>query len=186
MTTIAWDGKTLAIDRGAWSGRMVTEVSKLHVFDDIKRPGWPKRGCWGITGSLAYLSACVMWLSGKTEVMPPLAKDGNLDDEAGLFVDETGIAWIVSERMVPFRCHSKCVGAGGGGFFVLGAMVMGATAEQAVRLAHTHTDAAAFGVDTWSPPARAIVNPVPLFVPTDSDPFALGDRCGAWFEVVCG
>jgi len=148
MTTIAWDGKTLAVDRGGWNGRHVREYQKLSVF---AKPGngWDP-GAFASTGDACFNEAMRQWIqSGGDKPQPAEAKD--LNDECGLYVTNDGKAFTVTVRGVLLPCFSKKIGAGGGGHFALGCMVAGKTAEEAVQLAQAHTDCSAFGMDCWSP-----------------------------------
>lgn len=149
MTTIAWDGKTLAVDRAAWQGRMCMTTKKLHIFE---RPahGFPP-GAWADCGNAAFNAAVRDWLDDKVPL--PYPADGKeADEDMGLWVTMEGKVFTFHKRLVLSPVLGQIAGSGGGALFVLGAMAFGATAQQAVAAAEYHTDCSAHGVDTWSPP----------------------------------
>lgn len=152
MTTIAWDGKTLACDRGLWSGNMQTEVCKLFRFHagDIKRKGYPN-GAWASTGTWAFNNAFKDWLMDVDAPFPLLGKDTDIDAPIGIMVAEhTCEAYSLHTRGV-ITPIIGIAAAGAGQMFAMGVMAAGGTAEQAIELAMKYTDAAAFGVDAWRP-----------------------------------
>ena len=152
MTTIAWDGKTLACDRGLWAGNMQTEVCKLFRFTtgDIKRKGYP-HGAWASTGDWAFNHAFKEWLMDGDAPFPLIGKEANIDASIGIMVaSHTCEAYTVHMR----GTITPIVGiaaAGAGGMFALGVLAAGGSSVHAIQLAMKYTDAAAFGVDQWSP-----------------------------------
>jgi hypothetical protein len=152
MTTICWDGKNLAVDRGCWNGNMVTAGDKIHLFngDRLRRPEFPA-GAWASMGDRAYIYATVAWLRYPSADRPVLAKPDELDESMGLWVTDEGDCYQFTKRLVLTPVSSYPIGLGAGGFFAMGAMVAGKTAREAVLLAAIHTDGSAFGVDTWTP-----------------------------------
>jgi hypothetical protein len=153
MSTIAWDGRTLAADRGSWSGNMQTEVCKLFVFKEgeIGRKGFPPGG-WASTGDWAFNHAFAQWLMDDSVSFPLLGKDTSPDHSIGIWVTNDGQVFRAHVRGILTPIMGKIAADGAGQMFALGALAMGGTAERAISLAAVHTDAAAFGVDTWSPP----------------------------------
>lgn len=153
MTTIAWDGRTLAADRGCWFGNMQTEVCKLFVFKsgEIVRKGFPV-GAWGSTGSWAFNHAFAQWLKDDSVTLPQPEKDTSPDGSIGIWVSDQGEVFRVHVRGILTPVMSKIAADGAGHMFALGVLAIGGTAERAISLAAVHTDAATFGVDTWSPP----------------------------------
>ena len=148
MTTIAWDGSCLAVDRGAWIGRMAMEQTKLHLFPDGGPNGIPP-GAWASTGSSAHIAAVRRWLWRQGEEPAPIV--GEIENDMGLYVDMAGNCYHFHQRLVLTPIESRYAGGGGGGLFVLGAMAAGMNAVDAVHLAGKHTDASINGVDYWVP-----------------------------------
>lgn len=149
MTTIAWDGTTLAVDRGGWNGRMVRPTKKITVIQ-LGREGWPL-GAYASTGNAAFNRELALWMQGVVAELPKLAKAEELDDECGLYITNDKIAYSVTQRGILLEIPGQYATAGGGREFALGCMVAGKTAVEAVTLAQLHTDCSAFGIDTWSP-----------------------------------
>lgn len=148
MTTIAWDGTTLAVDRGVWNGRMVREQCKLHVIREPKN-GWPP-GAYASCGDAAFNTQLVQWMrNGGTR--PETAKPEDMDVECGVYVSNGREVFLVMGRGVLLRLVQQKVGSGGGAHFALGCMVAGTDAVTAVELAQKHTDCSAFGIDSWRP-----------------------------------
>lgn len=120
MTTIAWDGKTLAADTLAVSGGGLKRTAeKIFRLTDGRLYG----------GSGEYQEVLLVrdWLNGGT-------KPDKLDDFSGLLIDGTR----------SYRIESKCVlmpiaesfhAVGSGRDFALSAMYIGRSAREAVELA---------------------------------------------------
>ena len=145
MTTIAWDGKTRAVDRGVWKGRLVGEVRKLHIFKDGESPpNWPA-GAWAAAGNSGVVAEVLLWAAGKVD------RPAEANSSLGLFVDARGQAYEVSARFTLAPLRQKFTADGAGAEFAMGCLAAGATAEEAIGYAMQHTDCAAGGIDVWSP-----------------------------------
>lgn len=136
MTTIAWDGKTLASDRlQSWGGR---PISKSKIFR-IKHKLYKAVGvCGNAVGSYAMLEK----LLGKRKELPTL----DVDDYNLLLIDKENKAWWLNGNEVPLEVPSPWA-LGTGGEYALGAMGFGATAEEAVHVAMKYDINTGIGVD---------------------------------------
>ena len=148
MTTIAWDGKTLAADRGTWLGAIVVQCDKIRVFHEPVRH--LPAGAWADCGDSAYSEAVCQWLLGKTEERPR-PTDEKAHSSIGLWITMDGIPGFLHANLVLEQLPKQIVAEGRGAAFAYGAMLAGASAAAALDLANKYTDCAAHGFDTWSP-----------------------------------
>lgn len=146
MTTIAWDGQVLAVDRGAWgNGSMVTAHAKLHRVPHNTR-GWPG-GAFAACGSSERTAIILRWLLDPDAELRPAADPEGI---AGMLVSADAECFDVFASGV-IQPAAGINAAGSGAQFALGVMVAGRSAIEAVKLAHQWTDAAAHGI-TWYEP----------------------------------
>jgi hypothetical protein len=125
MTTIAFDGKTLATDSQD-TGSYKEYVNKILVINNTVIVG---------TGSVDGIVAITDWLVDKTKDYPKV-------EDATVFVF-SNINNIITIQQYDSRPTPNTRGlskggffaAGSGGDFALGAMLNGATAKQAVKIA---------------------------------------------------
>lgn len=137
MTVIAWDGKTLAVDRRCSQGEMHMTVRKVH-----KHKG--KAIC--VTGDPDYGEQLVDWY-----------KQGAIREEWPQKGDSTYTELIVFDgRSVltyaspsPIKIRDKKFAAGSGRAYALAAMELGKTAKEAVKLACKFDPGCGNGIDTW-------------------------------------
>lgn len=125
MTTIAFDGKSIASDSGVWADEtMICRMTKLHRL---------KNGSVvGFCGDAKEWLPAIQWLEGETE-----------NDKAKL-----GLCMLVVspkgkitqyEGTTPIRVsRTKYIAIGTGSAIALGALHHGATAVEAVRAAIAH------------------------------------------------
>ena len=127
MTTIAWDGKTLAVDSMVTSGGIVTSIDQKKLFTDV---GQYK--AVAISGSIVCMNALIEWIKNGEEGDPPKMEEY----DSIMCVDKDG-------RMLTFWHHSSRepqnnsgITSGGNGWEIaLGAMEAGANAVEAVEIA---------------------------------------------------
>jgi hypothetical protein len=125
LTTIAWDGRTLAADtlttcNGAFDGY----GPKIHIERGVMVGG---------AGSSAIYERFRDWVRTGMVGDCPLQKDvGNM-----FVIPPVGHAVMWCDDG-PFRIATEKWALGSGENYALGAMEMGATAEQAVRVAMKH------------------------------------------------
>jgi ATP-dependent protease HslVU (ClpYQ) peptidase subunit len=129
MTTIAWDGRTLAGDRQINAGN--TPLLREHPkVLPINSPDG-ERCLMGFAGDVFMYRAWLHWLDGGAE---PKWKDDV--HWSLLLIDPTGYAWIRTSTSNGWAPHGRTVWAIGSGCdYALGALRAGATAERAVMIA---------------------------------------------------
>lgn len=152
MTTIAWDGKTLAADRCMTANGMRVEYKKLSVHPAPKSSFPP--GAYAGAGQAAFTESVRAWIDSGGP-LPERDKDESPDWGCGLYVTNSGQCHIVTQRMVLLPAQSLPVVAGSGGQFAAGCMVAGWDAVRAVEAAERHADGSGLGVDTWTPTGHA-------------------------------
>jgi ATP-dependent protease HslVU (ClpYQ) peptidase subunit len=125
MTTIAYDGKTLAVDSQATAGNTVFgETNKLFPLSDGRYAA--------LAGCLSVFPEVVAWLNGEGE-MPDLSEEESF---GGIIVSPDGSAVEITKNMRLFPASIPWSG-GSGEAIAFTAMHLGKTAEEAVELACT-------------------------------------------------
>lgn len=123
MTTVVYDGKTLAADRQVTYGRTKQLGTKVYRLKDV---------VVGICGDASKAIEVVDWLSRGSP------KRGVPDDVGGMSLImvslETGECWTMTGSLSRFPCHPP-VSIGSGCMAALAALHCGATAVQAVEAA---------------------------------------------------
>lgn len=122
MTTIAWDGKTIAADsRGTRGGEIVQgSVTKLIPL--------PDDGVFAFCGSIAEA-----W-----EVLESILEDTKTPRAANLTalkITPKGHVYVYEGHGAWFKDSGRIGAWGSGGEYALGAMMVGATAVEAVKAA---------------------------------------------------
>lgn len=144
MTTIAWDGTTLAADRCSWSGsarRRVRKVFKITAADG-------ERYLVAFAGNGSFALAVLAWMRGGPRPHPlDFHKPDDLANQCALVIDEQRRVWQLGNELFYSRMHESIYAYGGGQEFAWGALEAGATAEQAIRIAIKRSDFAGLGVD---------------------------------------
>lgn len=141
MTTIAWDGKTLAADRKVTYGN----VSDGAVTKIVKRK---KDGALcGCSGNTAEAAAFKRWFlkGGKGDYPGKLTVEGSVTHAFILYSPEklvcyTGNGWYEKDAVIWAE--------GSGWELALGAMAAGATATEAVHIASRFDSNTGSDVDT--------------------------------------
>ena len=153
MTTIAYDGKTLAADRGAWNGYVCNEVRKLYPpapdAASLFGNGWPM-GVFAFAGNAGVCMAILHW--ARTGIDKPTLSDEERDNSYGVLVTPSGVLYRVGGRLLLERIESVPFADGGGHECALGAMLAGADARRAVEIVGERMYMSRFGVDTWAVP----------------------------------
>lgn len=126
MTTIAWDGVSLAADSlhavGNWAYSGDDKIYQLRRSDE---------DClFAGAGTSDLVEQVFFWLSGVVSERPIV---GDKDDFRGLLITPTG-AYGLEERLTPFSVPAPYA-IGSGRDFALAAMALGKTAKEAVELA---------------------------------------------------
>lgn len=146
MTTIAWDGKTLAGDRGSWSGaarRHVRKVFKIKAKDGADF-------LVGFCGDGAFALAVLAWMRGEAD-KPSYREFGVSPDlQCAMVIEKDLTVWGVGASLTYYRFEETMMAMGGGQEFAWGALEAGASAQRAIEIAIKRSDYAAFGVDSVS------------------------------------
>lgn len=146
MTTIAWDGTTLAGDKRATFGSIRTTVTKI-------RRG-PKGNLVGISGTFSLSEPIFDWLLHGAE--RPEAQ-GEKNDFCGIIEITPDGRCFKHERHGCFRIEDPFFAVGTGSDFAIAAMALGHSAAEAVALAARFDTNTGDGIDTLgllpAPPA---------------------------------
>lgn len=126
MTTIAWDGKTLAVDSYVNQGDIITDKDGIKIFYDVG-----DYHAAAIAGLLIPLGDFVEWLKGEKEKDHPKA-DGEI-----VVVDSNGDAYsfFPDDSHNPTQRRMSPYATGSGRKLAIGAMEAGATAIEAIEIA---------------------------------------------------
>jgi hypothetical protein len=142
MTTIAFDGRTLAADRGSWSGGLHQAVKKVHR---ITAPDG-RRFLVAMAGDSVFATLCLAWMRGKID-SPGHCLDDDKNRDVMVVIDEKHRVWRLSSRLVYVPYEGKLHAHGAGQEIALGALMAGADAVKAIRITAQISDFAARGVD---------------------------------------
>lgn len=144
MTTVAWDGTTLAADRAAWSGNSCYRVRKVFRVETRDRG----LVLVGVCGDGGFAMALMDWMRGKGEKPGDYPDDSKKSLAIALVIDSKRRAWKLDSRLFYTRVYGRCVASGAGHDAAMGAMLAGADARRAVLITAKCTDVSALGVDT--------------------------------------
>lgn len=143
MTTIAFDGTTLAADRGSWSGGMHQSVKKVHR---VTAPDG-RAFLVALMGEGAFAARVLRWMRGEID-HPGLCLDENKERDCAVVVDEQRRVWRLSAYRLEYVEYPDLLhSAGAGQEFAMGALMAGADAIQAISITSKVSDYAARGVD---------------------------------------
>lgn len=141
MTTIAWDGRTLAADRRRTLGDTPTPARKIF---DVKAPDG-RRYLVGCAGDSWDCVAFMRWMrTQKPEDKPALS------NFSAMAIDERHRVWYVAEKLVYHEIVMPFWAIGSGSDYALGAMAAGKTAREAIRIASRLDIHTGNGCDTLS------------------------------------
>lgn len=141
MTTIAWDGTTLAADKGSWSGGLHQAVRKVHR---ITAPDG-RRFLMAMAGDSVFATQVLRWMRGGEH--PGRCLDDDLNRDVAVVVDERRRVFRLSSRLIYVPYEGKLHAYGAGQEIALGALMAGADAVKAIRITMQVSDFAARGVD---------------------------------------
>lgn len=142
MTTIAWDGRTLAADRGAWSNGLHQPTKKVFRITAPDR----RRFLVAFAGDTAFCMQVLRWMEGKGGHPGACLSEDEAKDCA-VVIDEKLRIWRLSSRLFWYRFRGSVHSFGAGQEVALGALMAGADAIKAVRITMAVSDYAARGVD---------------------------------------
>lgn len=146
MTTIAWDGKTLAADRMVLYGDAQPRAErKIHNCG---------RYIYAGTGQYSATFLVMEWLAGGA--LPEHRPNLGTEDCSGIAIDRQTckVYQVEGQQPVLMPLSAKRFAVGSGREFARAAMELGKTAAEAVRLASRLDSGSGFGVDTVSIAAR--------------------------------
>ncbi len=121
MTTVAWDGCTLAADTRITEGTLIQRGQKLFRLSDGR--------LFGGAGDLESIHVVVEYLESEADDKP----DG-LENFTALLIDTDGRAWRLESRLVPMPVLGPYAAIGSGQPYALMAMELGRSAREAVEL----------------------------------------------------
>jgi ATP-dependent protease HslVU (ClpYQ) peptidase subunit len=163
MTTVAWDGKTLATDsQGTTEAGFKSRMTKLFVSADKKR-------AFAGTGSRAEIHELQDWLirmNRDSDNRPTLTDDAT----HGIYVDEYGAYYVEGKRPVLIPVEDTVTGVGSGRNMAIAALRCGRTAEQAVLLAEEFDAWSSGPVQTWEAPESEVFGPIKVETKPAPDP----------------
>jgi hypothetical protein len=137
MTTIAWDGRTLAADRRVVSGQVISETTKIR-----------KTGDGRLLGAAGNAVLCRLWMDwvefGGNR--PDILSDKD-DWINGIEIMLNGECWEHSRHGI-FQNEGPFTAIGSGFHFALATIAMGGDAVRAVEIATALDPATGNGVDT--------------------------------------
>ena len=145
MTTIAWDGKTLAGDRGTWHGYQCSTGRKVYRLRDPM--GQPF--LIGFAGDAGLAMAVLAWLRGEGP-KPEVPKEALGKEDLAIGIDYRGRAFRLTAHLTAYRVYGRLHTFGGGGELAMLAMLAGADAVAAVRIVARVGNLSARGVDKLS------------------------------------
>ncbi|MCG9534382.1 MULTISPECIES: hypothetical protein [Providencia] len=140
MTTIAWDGVTLAADSQSQVGSMIVSLKEQKIFEaDKKHP-------LKINGRRIQVIGICGDMSAKDEIWQTLSSGVNfstafneLSDFSIIAIDFDGKAFVVSKNKDEKHAYvyeaEAPLAIGSGDSFAMGAMKSGKSAEEAVKVA---------------------------------------------------
>lgn len=152
MTTIAYDGSTLAADRGMWSAGLVYQTTKLFRLD-LDLGGPHKAECIvAMMGVATYCHALIAHMQDPKSNPMPDPHDYEMDGchDVAFVWPKGQKPFTLSSLGVRMRVDTPYYACGAGREFAMGALLAGASPKRAVSLAIDYTDYAAHGVDVMS------------------------------------
>ncbi|MRR49361.1 MAG: hypothetical protein EG825_00355 [Rhodocyclaceae bacterium] len=142
MTTIAWDGETLAADKGSWSGGLHHPVRKVFKITDPSGDPFLVAFC----GCGGFATAVLGWMKGGDHPGPCHPDD--VSRVCALAVDVRRDVWELSGALRWMKREGSLATAGAGQEIAIGALMAGASAVEAVNIAASVSYYAARGVDS--------------------------------------
>lgn len=143
MTTICWDGKTMAADRQSTTSGMRHQSPRAKIHQGTYH-GMP--ALFAGAGTVVYSAAVLEWLLlGMPDERKP-EMPGNPDSFTVFVATEEGVfLYVDSLRPVPLGQIKWAIGSGGE--YAFGAMAVGANAKKAVEIACAFDVNSGMGVD---------------------------------------
>lgn len=140
MTTIAWDGKTLAADK------MGNQDGSILIVTKIRKIG---KYLAGSSGTMSSCMALMKWIEdgGAPDKWPECQKDKELCSPLIIITQDKKI-FRYDTTPIPYEINQDFYAFGGGRDFATGAMEVGADAKRAIEVASKWDACTGCGVDT--------------------------------------
>jgi ATP-dependent protease HslVU (ClpYQ) peptidase subunit len=146
MTTIAWDGKTLAADKLGNSSGLKYKVTKIFRIDQNHYKG----SLVGFSGTYPASMALLHWLRtspNEEDLYPSIQANEDKNTYALLITpDKRILKWETGS--FPFEIENDKIAIGAGRDFAIAAMHCGKTAREAVEIANIFSTNCGMGIDT--------------------------------------
>ena len=162
MTTIAFDGNTLAIDNGLFSGNVTFSGQKMfHLKRTSKFSEYfghdIGESVVALSGDYGIAPVVVNAINHNNPALLPSKKGEANYDISGILIDlDSGIAYFVEPTLALNRITALPVANGGGKAFAYGAMIGGLSALNAIIAANLYTDFAGHGVACFDLPEKVV------------------------------
>lgn len=138
MTTIAWDGKTLAADKRVTFGMEIATTTKIFRINGM---------LVGCSGDASIGSSCVQWVrDGMNKNNYPEAQ--RTDPCSLLVIHADGTINFYGKAPDPLVIEDSHFTIGSGGEFAHAALYLGKTAREAVEVACALDSSSGNGIDT--------------------------------------
>jgi len=139
VTTIAWDGKTLAADRQANMGSSRSLTRKLYDCSDY---------IYGAAGDVSEVERIAEWLASGAKSSRRVVLEEHAYGGIAIRKTDGRCFDLVGKVVVLSECLDKFCAAGSGHCYARAAMAMGKTAVQAVTFASRFDVYTGLGVDS--------------------------------------
>lgn len=141
MTTIAWDGRTLAADKRATNSGLVRTVTKL-----FRANGFMVAVC----GDLSHGLEMVEWISRGADPATLPAQQRSENWSSIVTIDNSGVVRLYEQGAIPFVVEDQHFACGSGRDYAMAAMHLGCDAARAVGVATVFQCDTGNGVDTMT------------------------------------
>lgn len=140
MTTIAWDGNTLAADKQTSIDGSATTTTKI-VTRNI--------GYFGFSGDYDRAQEIIDWVDevGTDREFPKLPEDSDYHATVLLITVEDGVVYEYRNSKYPLVIENEFYAIGSGAPYAMAAMHCNKTAEEAVKIANIYDIYSGGGVD---------------------------------------
>jgi hypothetical protein len=139
VTTVAFDGRTLAADRRMTGACGIETAGKIFRLKDGRL----------LAGAGTYddIVEIVNWLDngGNRKTRPTLSQGDEASDV--LLIDAGTAYWLTWPHLRPVKVNAPFIAIGSGGPYALGAMAAGRTAAEAVAIAARFDNQTGNGID---------------------------------------
>lgn len=141
MSIVAWDGRTIAADRQMTAGNLILTTHKIRKLPNGDIVAWT-----GITEN--GLAVAEWYEKGADPALWPASQKGE-DWSRLIVVPKRGRPFTYEQLPVKQIVHDRRAAWGSGGHFAIGAMEMGASSVQAVKVASKFCNGCGQGVDSF-------------------------------------